>query len=57
MPSQSENRALYSIQVIHTQKDSQLMNSASGVKKKNLYCCRKSLLELNLQAFLLEHEN
>lgn len=32
MPCQSENRALYSIQVIHTQKDSQLMNSASRVK-------------------------
>lgn len=33
MPSLSEDRALYAIQVIHTQKDSQLMNSASGAER------------------------
>ena len=45
MSSLSVNWALYSIQVIHTQKDSQLMNSASAVKKK-------ALNFKNLQAFL-----
>lgn len=32
MSRQPENRALFSILVIHTQKISQLMNSESGVK-------------------------
>lgn len=37
MPCQSENRALYSVQVIHTQTHSQLMNSTSGGKKKKSF--------------------
>lgn len=51
MPSQSENRALYSIQGIRTQKDSHIMNSVSGVKetlKKSFTAARKLTLTFKM---------